>query len=80
MKIVVGRFKDGRLKVVKILEDKDSNFWKSNNSECLRYDHKKDEIEAVLMVDVWNNNYHEKFERIWNSLKNMVNSKREKTV
>ena len=76
----MGRYPDGRLKVVKILEDEDSNFWKSDNSECLRYDHKKDELEILLMTDWWNNVYHKEFERLWNSLVNIYNGESEETV
>jgi len=73
MNILVSRFKkDGRLKVTKEHEEEDSNFWKADFSECLRYDDKKLEIEVLLMCDWWNREYHEKFEHLWNLLKNII--------
>ena len=72
MKIVVSRFKDGRIKITKEYEKEDSNFWKSDSSECLRYDQKKLEIEVLLMGDHWNKEHHEEFERLWNLLKNII--------
>jgi len=68
MKIVVSRFPDGRIKITKEYEKEDSNFWESDSSECLRYDQKKLELEALLMGDYWNKKYHERFEALWKYL------------
>lgn len=68
MKVVVGRFKDGRIKITKEYEKEDSNFRESDSSECLRYDQKKLELEALLMGDHWNKEHHERFETLWKYL------------
>ncbi len=73
MKIVVSRFKDGRIKITKEYEKEDSNFRESDSSECLRYDQKELEIEALLMGDHWNKEHHGEFEHKWQELKNITN-------
>jgi len=51
MKIEVGRFKkDGRLKATTRHEEQDSNFWKSNLTECLRYDDKNWKLKFCLWL------------------------------
>jgi len=70
MRIEISRFKDGRLKVI-VHYDEDSNFWKSDLTECLAFSKEKDKIEATLAIDLWNRKYHDKFEHLWQIMKNM---------
>ncbi len=70
MTIEISRFKDGRLKVIAHYE-KESNFWKSDLTECLAFSKEKDKIETTLAIDLWNRKYHDKFEHIWQIMKNM---------
>ena len=68
MRIEIGRFKDDRLKATAQHED-NRYFWKSDLSECLRMKDEKLRIEVLLMVDWWNREYHEEFERLWKYLR-----------
>ena len=70
MKIEISRFKDGRLKVIVHYEE-DSNFWKSDLTECLAFSKEKDKIETTLAIDLWNKKYHKKFEQLWEVMKNL---------
>jgi len=70
MRIEISRFKNGRLKVI-VHYDEDSNFWKSDLTECLAFSKEKDKIEATLAIDLWNRKYHDKFEHLWQIMKNM---------
>lgn len=67
MKIEVSRFKDRRLKVI-VHHEKGSYFWKSNLTECPKFENVKDLLEALIMVDWWNKKHHEEFELLWDSL------------
>jgi len=71
MKIELGRFSDGRIRVNAQHEEDSSNFRKSDLSECLKYEDEKDRLEALLMVDWWNKHYHDNFEELWNVLRNI---------
>ena len=67
MRIEVGRFKDGRLKVTYRHED-NSYFWKSDLTECPRFEDEKLKLEVLFMVDWWNKKHHKEFELLWNSM------------
>jgi len=68
MRIEVGRFKDGRLKLI-VHHEENSYFWKSSLSECPRMEDEKLRIESLLMFDWWNGQYHEEFENLWKYLR-----------
>lgn len=71
MKMEISRFsKDGKLKARARHED-NSYFWKSDLTECLRFDDEKLRIEVLIMVDLWNRKYHEQFEELWQVLRNL---------
>ncbi len=70
MKIVIGRFKDGRLKAIVHYEE-DTNFWKSELTECLAFPKEKDKIETTLAISHWNENHHDRFEQAWQFLMNL---------
>lgn len=67
MKIEVGRFKDGRLKVV-IRHEESSYFWTSSLTECPSFENEKLRLEVLMMVDSWNKKHHREFELLWDSL------------
>jgi len=70
MKIEVSRFKDGKFKVI-VHHGNSSYFWVSDLTECVRFDNVKDVLEALIMVDYWNRNFHERFEFTWKNLRNI---------
>lgn len=70
MKIEISRFKDGKLKVV-VHHENNSYFWKSDLTECVKFENLKDELETLVMTDCWNKKYHKQFEELWNFVKNI---------
>ena len=70
MRIEISRFKDGRLKVIVHYEE-DSNFWKSDLTECPAFPKLKDKIETTLALDLWNRKYHDRFEHLWEVMRNL---------
>jgi len=68
MKIEVGRYPNGNLKVI-VHHEEDSFFWKSNLTECLKFEIEKLRLEVLLAIDLWNRNYHRVFEELWKQLK-----------
>jgi len=71
MKMEISRFsKDGKLKA-RVRHEGSSYFWKSDLTECLRFDDEKLRIEVLVMVDWWNRKYHERFEELWQVLRNL---------
>ena len=69
MYMKIDRFKkDGRLKATAQHED-NSYFWKSDLSECLVFKNEKLITEVLLMVDWWDREHHEEFERLWNYMR-----------
>jgi hypothetical protein len=78
MKMEISRFwKDGKLKAKAQHED-NSYFWKSDLSECLKFEDEKLRVEVLVMVDWWNKKYHDEFEQLWNLLKNIYYFRRGK--
>lgn len=71
MRIEISRFKDGRLKLIVHYEEGDSNFWKSDFTECPTFPQLKDKIEFTLAIDLWNRKYHRKFENLWENMRYM---------
>lgn len=69
MRIEVGRFIDGSLKVIVHHED-NSYFWKSSLTECPKFENEKLKLEVLMMADLWNKKYHKLFDLLWNSMKN----------
>jgi hypothetical protein len=67
MKIEVSRFKDGKLKVI-VRHEENSYFWKSDLTECPRFQNIKRILEVLMMVDWWNKERHNEFELLWDSL------------
>jgi hypothetical protein len=67
MKIEVSRFKDGELKVT-YRHENNSYFWKSDLTECPKFENEKLKLEVLMMVDWWNKKHHTEFELLWNSL------------
>jgi len=78
MRIEVSRFIDGSLKVI-VHHEEDSYFWKSSLTECPKFENEKLKLEVLTMVDMWNKEYHEEFELLWDSmLVNIYNREKEK--
>lgn len=67
MKIEVSRFKHGELKVT-YRHENNSYFWKSDLTECPKFENEKLKLEVLMMVDWWNKKHHTEFEVLWNSL------------
>jgi len=59
MKIEVSRFKDGKLKVI-VRHEENSYFWRSNLTECPKFENVKHILEVLMMVDWWNKEYYRK--------------------
>lgn len=68
MRIEVGRYPNGKLKVI-VHHEEDSFFWKSNLTKCLKFEIEKLRLEVLLAIDLWNRKHHRLFERLWNSMK-----------
>jgi len=59
-----------------IQHEENSYFWKSDLTECPTYADEKLKLEVLLMVDWWNNYFHEDFEVWWNLLMRFHNKKK----
>ena len=70
MKLELCRFNDGKWKLI-VRHENSSYFWVSDLTECAKFDNVKDVVEALIMVDYWNRNFHESFEFTWKSLRNI---------
>ena len=66
----VKRYKDGRLEAVAQHEN-NSYFWKSDLTESIVLEDEKLRIETTLALDLWNRKYHDKFEHLWQIMKNL---------
>ena len=70
MTMEISRFKDGKLKV-RFRHEDNSYFWKTDSTECLKFDIEKLRTEVLIMVDWWNRKYHERFEELWQVIRNL---------
>ena len=62
--------KNGRFIVV-VHHESTTYFWEFNNTEAVVFHNEKDKMEITLAIDLWNRNYHEEFELLWNKIMNL---------
>lgn len=77
MKIEIGRFRDGRLKVV-VQHEETSYFWEHSLTECIVEEDEKLRLETLLMVEHWNEEHHKEFELLWRQFSGSRASKKKR--